>query len=91
MAAPGTGRHALGHGHQFLGLRQHLAAVGVQHRGARAAIEQCPPQVVLQPPDLGADRRLRQAQAGPRPGEGTVARDRDEGFEFFDHNQYFRC
>ncbi len=85
------GRHALGHGDQLLGLRQHVPAVGVERRRARASVEQLDAQVFLQPPDLGADRGLRQAKLDPGPGKGSVPRHGDEGLEFLEHNQFFRC
>ncbi|MOA53136.1 hypothetical protein D3C78_1765470 [compost metagenome] len=63
--------------------------MGVQHCSPRTAIEQSHPQIFLQALDLGADRRLRQAQMRAGSGEGAIPRHRDECLEFFDHDQFF--
>ena len=54
------------------GALQHAALLG-QHQRARPALEQGDAQVLLQRPDLPADRRLRDEQLLGRLGEAEVA------------------
>jgi len=61
------------------GIAQEIVAIFRQSDTPRRAVEQRPANLLLQPPDLMADGRLRQVQPSGRPGKASRLFDSHEG------------